>query len=217
MDLVAERGMAAHWVYKNTAALLAQQRAEPRPRVDHGLLESQRSAGSSLEFLENVKVDLFPDEVYLFTPKGEILALPRNATALDFAYAVHTDVGNHAVAARVDKKLVPLRSKLVSGQTVEIITAKSAAAPIRSGWSSSSPSKARTAIRHSSSISSTRMRCELGHRMLDRALEARTARWIACRQRRWSSIWRKTACAALKTCWRRWRSATACRSRWRRP
>src|SRR5207342_1828663 len=91
------------------------------------LLETQRATGSSLEFLENVKVDLFPDEVYLFTPKGAILALPRNATALDFAYAVHTDVGNDAVAARVDKKLVPLRTKLSSGQRVEIITAKSAA------------------------------------------------------------------------------------------
>ncbi|MBN4659070.1 bifunctional (p)ppGpp synthetase/guanosine-3',5'-bis(diphosphate) 3'-pyrophosphohydrolase, partial [Escherichia coli] len=91
------------------------------------LIESQRSASSSLEFLENVKVDLFPDEVYLFTPKGDILALPRNATALDFAYAVHTDVGNHAVAARVDGKLAPLRTKLASGQRVEIITAKSAA------------------------------------------------------------------------------------------
>jgi guanosine-3',5'-bis(diphosphate) 3'-pyrophosphohydrolase len=87
------------------------------------LLESQQFAGSSLEFLENVKVDLFPDEVYLFSPKGDILSLPRNATALDFAYAVHTDVGDHAVAARVDKKLVPQRARLSSGQTLEIITA----------------------------------------------------------------------------------------------
>ena len=75
---------------------------------------------------DSVKVDLFPDEVYLFTPKGKILSLPRNSTALDFAYAVHTDVGNQAVASRVDKKLVPLRTKLASGQSVEIITAKSA-------------------------------------------------------------------------------------------
>jgi guanosine-3',5'-bis(diphosphate) 3'-pyrophosphohydrolase len=90
----------------------AQQRAEPRPRVDRRADRLQRAADSSLEFLDNVKVDLFPDEVYLFTPKGKILALPRNSTALDFAYAVHTDVGNKAVASRVDKKLVPLRTKL---------------------------------------------------------------------------------------------------------
>src|SRR3546814_4592323 len=87
---------------------------------------SDLGTGSPLEFLENVKVDLFPDEVYLFTPRGDILSLPRNATALDFAYAVHTDVGDHAVAARVDKKLLPLRARLESGQLVEIITAPSA-------------------------------------------------------------------------------------------
>jgi len=125
MDVVAERGIAAHWLYKNVGQGMnsAQVRAQDWVR---SLMVSQESAGSSIEFLENVKVDLFPDEVYLFTPKGDILSLPRNATALDYAYAVHTDVGNHAVAARVDKKLVPLRSKLVSGQTVEIITAPSA-------------------------------------------------------------------------------------------
>src|SRR3546814_14787193 len=83
------------------------------------LLESQKYAGSSLEFLDNVKVDLFPDEVYLFSPRGDILSLPRNATALDFAFTVHTDVGAHAVAARVDRKLKPLHTRLTSGQPVE--------------------------------------------------------------------------------------------------
>src|SRR5690606_491213 len=124
MDLIAERGIAAHWVYKNAGESpnSAQSRAHAWLA---NLLESQQYAGSSLEFLENVKIDLFPDEVYLFTPKGAILSLPRNSTALDFAYAVHTDVGNHAVAARVEKKLVPLRTKLVSGQSVEVVTAKS--------------------------------------------------------------------------------------------
>jgi guanosine-3',5'-bis(diphosphate) 3'-pyrophosphohydrolase len=135
------------------------------------LLESQQFAGSSLEFLENVKVDLFPDEVYLFSPKGDILALPRNATALDFAYAVHTDVGDHAVAARVDKKLVPLRSKLVSGQTVEIITAASAS-PNPSWLEFVVSSKARTSIRHYLKHLQHEDAVELGHRMLDRALEA---------------------------------------------
>jgi GTP diphosphokinase / guanosine-3',5'-bis(diphosphate) 3'-diphosphatase len=109
MDLIAERGIAAHWSYKHGGeASGAQNRAQSWVA---NLIESQRATGSSLEFLENVKIDLFPDEVYLFTPKGDIMALPRNATTLDFAYGVHTDVGNHAVAARVDKKLVPLRTK----------------------------------------------------------------------------------------------------------
>jgi GTP diphosphokinase / guanosine-3',5'-bis(diphosphate) 3'-diphosphatase len=124
MDLIAERGIAAHWAYKHGGSAPNSAQARAHSWIAN-LLESQRTTGSSLEFLENVKVDLFPDEVYLFTPQGDILSLPRNATALDFAYAVHTDVGNQAVAARVDKQLVPLRTKLASGQKVEIITAKS--------------------------------------------------------------------------------------------
>ncbi|HJR72260.1 MAG TPA: bifunctional (p)ppGpp synthetase/guanosine-3',5'-bis(diphosphate) 3'-pyrophosphohydrolase [Luteimonas sp.] len=168
MDLIAERGIAAHWSYKHGGAgNSAQSRAS---NWIAGLLESQRSTGSSLEFLENVKVDLFPDEVYLFTPKGDILSLPRNSTALDFAYAVHTDVGNHAVAARVDKKLVPLRTKLVSGQRVEIITAKSAA-PNPQWLEFVVSGKARTAIRHQLKHLEHEDAVQLGHRMLDRALE----------------------------------------------
>ena len=169
MDLVAERGIAAHWVYKSAGSggSAAQARAQDWVR---NLMDSQQSAGSSLEFLDNVKVDLFPDEVYLFTPKGDILALPRNATALDFAYAVHTDVGNHAVAARVDRKLVPLRSKLASGQSVEIITAPSAT-PGPQWLEFVVSSKARTAIRHFLKRLEHEDAVDLGHRMLDRALE----------------------------------------------
>jgi guanosine-3',5'-bis(diphosphate) 3'-pyrophosphohydrolase len=170
MDLVAERGIAAHWVYKNTGSSPSSAQSRAHTWLTN-LLESQQFAGSSLEFLENVKVDLFPDEVYLFSPKGDILALPRNSTALDFAYAVHTDVGDHAVAARVDKKLVPLRSKLASGQTVEIITAASAA-PNPSWLEFVVSSKARTAIRHYLKRLQHEDAVELGHRMLDRALEA---------------------------------------------
>src|SRR3546814_783435 len=128
------------------------------------LLESQRGTGSSLEFLENVKVDLFPDEVYLFTPNGDILALPRNSTALDFAYAVHTDVGNQAVAARVDRKLVPLRTKLVSGQKVEIVTAKSSS-PKPQWLEFVVTGKARTAIRHQLKHLEHEDAVRLGHRM----------------------------------------------------
>jgi GTP diphosphokinase / guanosine-3',5'-bis(diphosphate) 3'-diphosphatase len=169
MDSVAERGVAAHWAYKSggTQGNAAQSRA--REWVE-GLIDSQARTSSSLEFIENVKVDLFPDDVYLFTPKGRILALPRNATALDFAYAVHTDVGSHAVAARVDKKLAPLRTRLVSGQTVEIITAPSAQPhPQWLEWVVSA--KARTAIRHHLKRLQHEDAVELGHRMLDRALD----------------------------------------------
>ncbi len=171
MDVIAERGIAAHWVYKHggSGPNSAQARAHDWLR---SLLESQQYAASSLEFLEHVKVDLFPDEVYLFTPKGAILALPRNATALDFAYAVHTDVGNHAVAARVDKKLVPLRTKLASGQRVEIITAKSAT-PHTQWLDFVVSSKARTAIRHHLKHLEHEDAVDLGHRILERALESR--------------------------------------------
>ncbi len=170
MDLIAERGIAAHWSYKHGGGKgsSAQNRAQSWIA---NLLESQRATGSSLEFLDNVKVDLFPDEVYLFTPKGDILSLPRNATAIDFAYAVHTDVGNHAVAARVDGKLVPLRTKLASGQRVSIVTAK-ASAPKPQWLEVVVSGKARTAIRHQLKQLEHEDAVQLGHRMLDRALEA---------------------------------------------
>ncbi|WCE04717.1 bifunctional (p)ppGpp synthetase/guanosine-3',5'-bis(diphosphate) 3'-pyrophosphohydrolase [Pseudoxanthomonas sp. JBR18] len=169
MDLVAERGIAAHWTYKFGTAVPNSAQSRAHAWISE-LIENQRSAGSSLEFLDNVKVDLFPDEVYLFTPKGKILSLPRNSTALDFAYAVHTDVGNQAVASRVDKKLVPLRTKLTSGQSVEIITAKSAA-PKPQWLEFVVTSKARTAIRHQLKQLGHEDAVQLGHRMLDRALE----------------------------------------------
>jgi guanosine-3',5'-bis(diphosphate) 3'-pyrophosphohydrolase len=169
MDLIAERGIAAHWSYKTgeSSGNSAQSRAHDWVR---NLLESQKYAGSSLEFLDNVKVDLFPDEVYLFSPRGDILSLPRNATALDFAFTVHTDVGAHAVAARVDRKLKPLHTRLSSGQTVEIITAPSAT-PSPQWLEFVVSSKARTAIRHFLKRLEHEDAVELGHRMLDRALE----------------------------------------------
>lgn len=169
MDLIAERGIAAHWSYKDGGA--APNSAQSRAHTwISGLVESQHATGSSLEFLENVKVDLFPDELYLFTPQGDILSLPRNASALDFAYAVHTDVGNQAVAARVDGKLVPLRTKLGSGERVEIITARSSAP--KPQWLEFVVSgKARTSIRQQLKHLEHEDAVQLGHRMLDRALE----------------------------------------------
>ncbi|MGY3265686.1 RelA/SpoT family protein [Lysobacter sp. HA35] len=170
MDLVAERGIAAHWSYKfgGDGYNSAQNRAH---HWITNLVESQRSAGSSLEFLENVKVDLFPDEVYVFTPKGDILSLPRNSTALDFAFAVHTDIGKTAVAARVDGKLVPLRTKLASGQRIDIITARSAT-PKPQWLEFVVTGKARTAIRQQLKQLEHEDAVQIGHRMLDRALES---------------------------------------------
>jgi guanosine-3',5'-bis(diphosphate) 3'-pyrophosphohydrolase len=170
MDAVAERGVAAHWAYKTDATPANSAQSRAREWVSN-LVDRQTQTPSSLEFIENVKVDLFPDEVYLFTPKGAILALPRNATALDFAYFVHTDVGDHAVAARADKKLVPLRTRLSSGQTVEIVTAPSASpSPQWLEWVVSG--RARTAIRHHLKRLQHEDAVDFGHRMLDRALDA---------------------------------------------
>ena len=169
MDLLAERGVAAHWTYKTDAAPANTAQTRAREWLSN-LLTQESGSANPIEFVENVKVDLFPDEVYLFTPKGDILALPRNATALDFAYAVHTRVGDHAVAARVDKKLVPLRTRLSSGQTVEVITAPSAV-PSPNWLEFVVSAKARIAIRHFLKRLQHEDAIELGHRMLDKALD----------------------------------------------
>lgn len=125
MDGVAENGVAAHWIYKSHGLEINEAQLRAREWVQR-LLEMQRSTGSSLEFIENVKIDLFPDEVYVFTPKGHIMELPKGATAVDFAYTVHSDIGNTCVAAKVNRRLVPLSMPLINGQTVEIITAENA-------------------------------------------------------------------------------------------
>ena len=122
MDKVAEAGIAAHWLYKTGDQPSGAAQSRTREWLKN-VLELQQSAGNSMEFIENVKIDLFPDVVYVFTPKGEILELPRGSTPVDFAYAVHTDVGNGCVAAKIDRSLSPLSTPLHNGQTVEIITA----------------------------------------------------------------------------------------------
>ncbi len=125
MDQVAETGIAAHWHYKSgdEHSTAAQRRAHEWLRT---VMDLQHNTGNALEFMENVKVDLFPDEVYVFTPRGEIMELPRGATGLDFAYAVHTDIGNACVAIKIDRHLAPLSTPLQNGQTVEVITAPNA-------------------------------------------------------------------------------------------
>ncbi|HTT07693.1 MAG TPA: bifunctional (p)ppGpp synthetase/guanosine-3',5'-bis(diphosphate) 3'-pyrophosphohydrolase [Gammaproteobacteria bacterium] len=172
MNEVAEAGIAAHWLYKSSAgekvANSAQQRAREWLR---GMMEIQRQAGNSEEFLEHIKTDLFPDEVYVFTPKGDILELPKGATAVDFAYAVHTDLGNTCVGARVNRVLMPLRTPLATGQTVEIITAPGAH-PNPTWLNFAVTGKARSHIRHYFKNLRADEARTLGRRLLNRELEA---------------------------------------------
>ena len=170
MDKVAEAGIAAHWLYKTGEASpsTAEQRAREWLR---GLLEMQKSAGNSLEFLENVKVDLFPEEVYVFTPKGEIRVLPRGATPVDLAYAVHSDIGNACVAAKIDRRWAPLHTSLVNGQQVEIVTAPGAR-PKPSWLNFVVTAKARANIRQYLKNLQRDESIMLGRRLLEKELSA---------------------------------------------
>jgi RelA/SpoT family (p)ppGpp synthetase len=169
MHRVAESGIAAHWKYKSGGDSFGGVEHD-RAREWLASLVQIQEGGSSEEFLESVKVDLFPDKVYVFTPKGRILRLPSGATAVDFAYAIHTDVGNRCVAAKVDRRLVPLRTPLRNGQTVEIITAKGATP--NPSWSTFLvTAKARAAIRQYLKNLKRGEAAELGKRLLNLALE----------------------------------------------
>ena len=168
MDRVAESGVAAHWVYKSDEDNLDQMHAGAREWLRE-LLEMQKHAGNSLEFLESVKLDLFPDAIYVFTPSGEIMKLPHGATVIDFAYAVHTDIGNTCIAAKVDRQDVPLRTTLRNGQAVEIVTA-AGARPSPAWLSFVVSAKARSNIRHHQKNLKREEAINLGQRMLDRAL-----------------------------------------------
>ena len=169
MHRVAESGIAAHWKYKSGGDTFGGVEHD-RAREWLASLVQIQEGGSSEEFLESVKVDLFPDKVYVFTPKGKILRLPTGATTVDFAYAIHTDVGNRCVAAKVDRRLVPLRTPLRNGQTVEIITAKGAKP--NPSWSSFLvTAKARAAIRQYLKNLKKGEALELGRRLLGLALE----------------------------------------------
>jgi len=169
MNKVAEQGIAAHWLYKNSDEDVNHAQARAREWL-RNLLEMQKSAGNSLEFLEHVKVDLFPDEVYVFTPKGEIMELPRGATAVDYAYAVHTDVGNACVAVKIDRRLMPLNTRLHNGQTVEVITAPTGR-PNPAWLNFVVTGKARATIRHYLKNLQHDESVALGRRLLDKALE----------------------------------------------
>ena len=166
MEAVASNGIAGHWLYKSDEQSPSQARAREWVK---GLLELQQRAGNSLEFIENLKIDLFPDEVYVFTPKGRILELPQRASPVDFAYAVHTDIGNTCVACRVDRRLAPLSVQLQSGQTVEIITSEDAR-PNPDWLSFVVTGKARSSIRHALKHQQVTESRTLGRRLLNRSL-----------------------------------------------
>ena len=169
MHRVAEKGVASHWLYKGEGDGLNTIQTQTH-RLLQSLLDIQNQTGDSAEFLEHIKVDLFPDAVYVFTPNGKIMNLPRGATVVDFAYAVHTDIGNRCVAARVNQVIEPLRTTLKSGDVVEIITAPhSRPNPV---WLSFVRSgKARSEIRHYLKTMNTEDTVRLGARLLDQALE----------------------------------------------
>ena len=168
MEAMASYGIAAHWEYKagSQTVDVNQRRAS---RWVQGLLDMQRQAGDSLEFLEHVKADLFPDEVYVFTPNGKIVELPTGATPIDFAYSVHTGLGNSCIACRVDGQLMPLSEQLESGQRVEIISAKEAQ-PNPNWLNFVVTAKARSAIRHYLKHQQHDESVDLGKRLLDQAL-----------------------------------------------
>ncbi|MEP7242891.1 MAG: bifunctional (p)ppGpp synthetase/guanosine-3',5'-bis(diphosphate) 3'-pyrophosphohydrolase [Gammaproteobacteria bacterium] len=168
MHRVAEAGIASHWRYKAGDEEDSVAQARAREWLSN-LVQLQDGGTSSEEFLESVKVDLFPDKVYVFTPRGEILRLPSGATVVDFAYAVHTDVGNRCVAAKIDRRLTPLRTVLRNGQTVEIITAKGAM-PNPSWVNFVVSAKARSAIRHYLKSLRRTEAIALGQRLINQAL-----------------------------------------------
>ena len=168
MEAMANNGIASHWLYKSSDDLPSNAHIRAREWVN-GLLELQKHAGNSLEFIENVKIDLFPDEIYVFTPKGMIFELPAGSTAVDFAYAIHTDVGNSCVACRISRRLAPLSEPLQSGQTVEIITAPGTQ-PNPAWLSFVITGKARSNIRHCLKNQKHSESVALGRRLLNKAL-----------------------------------------------
>ena len=168
MNKVAEAGVAAHWLYKSSSDTGNNAHARAREWLQ-SLLEMQRASGDPVEFLENVKIDLFPDEVYVFTPKGQIMELPRGATAVDFAYAVHSDIGNSCAATKINRRMMPLSTPLQNGQTVEIITSP-VGRPNPAWLNFVVTAKARSSIRNFLKNLTRDDAIQLGRYLLERAL-----------------------------------------------
>src|SRR5215470_9099008 len=185
MNRIAEAGVASHWLYKSDAEINeVQQRTH---KWLQSLLDIQHASGDPAEFLEHIKVDLFPDEVYVFTPKGKIMGLPRGATAVDFAYAVHTDIGNRCAAARINYELAPLRTELKNGDRVEIITAAHAN-PNPAWLSYVKTGKARSQIRHFLKTMQYEEAAALGERMLNQAVRALGAKSAEATADKWERL-----------------------------
>jgi GTP diphosphokinase / guanosine-3',5'-bis(diphosphate) 3'-diphosphatase len=170
MDRIADAGVASHWLYKTAETPINDLHVKTHQWLQN-LLESLNQSGNSVEFLEHLKIDLFPDEVYVFTPRGKILSLPRGASAVDFAYSVHTDIGNRCVACKVNFELVPLRTELKNGDRVEIITAAHAH-PNPAWLGFVVTSKARGQIRHTLKTMHLDESAALGERLLNQALNS---------------------------------------------
>jgi GTP pyrophosphokinase len=186
MHNIAEAGVAAHWLYKTSDADLSILQQQTHQWLQR-LLEIQSESSDSVEFLEHFKVDLFPDEVYVFTPKGKILSLPKGATAVDFAYAVHTDIGNRCVAVKINHELAPLRTELHNGDHVEIITAAHAKPnPVWLNYVATG--KARSHIRHFLKTMQSEESAHLGERMLNQALRALHADLNSIDEAEWEKL-----------------------------
>lgn len=173
MDNMADSGITTHWLQTSEPTNPAHLRA--RQWLGR-LLDIQQSTGNALEFIENVKIDLFPEEVYVFTPQGEILELPRGATPIDFAYAIHSDIGNSAVAARIDRRIAPLSTMLSNGQTVEIITEPNAR-PHPAWLNFAVTGRARSKVRQYLKSQHRNESIAFGKRLLDSAITALDVNW----------------------------------------
>ncbi|HKA44727.1 MAG TPA: bifunctional (p)ppGpp synthetase/guanosine-3',5'-bis(diphosphate) 3'-pyrophosphohydrolase [Burkholderiales bacterium] len=188
MHKIAEAGVASHWLYKSSDTSLSELQKKTHQWLQ-SLLELQSQSGDSVEFLEHLKVDLFPDEVYLFTPKGKIMSLPRGATAVDFAYAVHTDIGNRCVAVKINQELMPLRTELKNGDRVEIITAAHAK-PNPVWLNFVVTAKARSRIRHFLKTMHFQESAQLGERLLNQSLSALGSGVAGIKDAQWDKLLR---------------------------
>lgn len=188
MHNIADAGVAAHWLYKTTDAHLTKLQQQTHQWLQR-LVEIQTESEDSYEFLEHFKVDLFPDEVYVFTPKGKILALPRGSSAVDFAYAVHSDVGNSCVAVKINNELAPLRTEMRNGDNVEIITAP-LAKPNPAWLNYVVTGKARSHIRHYLKTIKVEESAHLGERMLNIALRALHVEPSEITDKHWQKVMR---------------------------
>ncbi|MDH2916699.1 MAG: bifunctional (p)ppGpp synthetase/guanosine-3',5'-bis(diphosphate) 3'-pyrophosphohydrolase [Gallionella sp.] len=190
MNKLAESGVASHWLYKTSETQINELHQKTHQWLQ-SLLESLAQSGDSVEFLEHLKVDLFPDEVYVFSPKGKIYAMPRGATTVDFAYAVHTDIGNRCVASKVNSELVPLRTELRNGDRVEIVTAPHAHPnPAWLGYVVTS--KARSEIRHALKTMHLDESSKLGERLLSQALNSLSIKLQDIPEICWDRVLRET-------------------------